>query len=381
MFSKIRLFLAVVVCMATLVPASKAADEIPGRWPQAKADEWYKSHPWLVGSNYITSTAINQLEMFQADTFDPKTIDRELGWAQGLGFTSMRVFLHDKLWEQDSAGFLKRLDQFLTIADKHHIQIMFVIFDSCWDPYPALGKQRAPKPGVHNSGWVQSPGLEILKDSQKQDRLKPYVQGVIGHFAHDKRVVIWDLFNESDNTNDSSYGADDKTYDKAGKALELMKKTYAWAREVNPDQPLTTCVWKAWLGQFGDESKLSDTEKFDLANSDVISFHCYDPIDGMTKVVENLKRYNRPLICTEYMARPQKSTFGTILPYLKKENIAAYNWGFVSGKSQTIYPWDSWEGKQYTSEPPVWFHDIFRANGVPYKEEEVALIRKETGKR
>jgi hypothetical protein len=382
MHTKLVVYLSAAIGLFLWSAVAHAADTdvVPGRWSAAKANAWYQSYPWLVGSNYITSTAINQLEMFQADTFDLPTIDRELGYAQGLGFTSMRVFLHDLLWQQDSAGFLNRLDQFLAVADKHHIRVMFVLFDSCWDPYPKLGKQHDPKPHVHNSGWVQSPGIDILNDPAKQDQLKGYVQGVIGHFAHDKRVVIWDLFNESDNTNDSSYGAVDKTYDKAGRAFELMKKTYAWAREMNPDQPLTTCVWKAWQGQFGDESKLSDVEKFDLANSDVISFHCYDPADGMTKVIENLKKYGRPLICTEYMARPQNSTFATILPLLKHSRVAAYNWGFVSGKSQTIYPWDSW-GKTYTGEPPVWFHDIFRADGTPYKPEETALIRRETGKR
>ena len=96
--------------------------------------------------------------MWQADTFDPVTIDRELGWAEGLGFNSIRVFLHNIPFDQDREGFLKRIDRFLAIAERHKIGVMLVLFDAVWDPNPAPGKQREPKKGLHNSGWVQSPG-------------------------------------------------------------------------------------------------------------------------------------------------------------------------------------------------------------------------------
>jgi hypothetical protein len=99
----------------------------------------------------------------------------------------------------------------------------------------------------------------------------------------------------------------------------------------------------------------------------------------LKKDVESLKRYKRPLLCTEYMARPVGSTFDPVMPYLKQERIGAYNWGFVAGKTQTIYPWDSWQ-KAYSSEPPVWFHDIFRPDGTAYDIKEVAFIRKVTEK-
>jgi hypothetical protein len=51
------------------------------RWSEAAANAWYSKQPWLVGSNYIPSNAVNQLEMWQADTFDPARIDTKLGWA------------------------------------------------------------------------------------------------------------------------------------------------------------------------------------------------------------------------------------------------------------------------------------------------------------
>ncbi|MGB9471361.1 MAG: hypothetical protein WBQ59_18585, partial [Candidatus Acidiferrum sp.] len=165
------------------------------RWTEQRANDWYAQEPWLVGSNYIPATAINELEMWQADTFDPQRIDLELGWAESIGLNTMRVFLHDLLWQQDAPGFQKRIDTFLTIANKHHIRILFVLFDSCWDPYPQLGKQRDPRPGVHNSGWVQSPGAAALKDPAQVPRLAAYVKGVVRAFANDPRILGWDVWN------------------------------------------------------------------------------------------------------------------------------------------------------------------------------------------
>jgi hypothetical protein len=329
--------------------------------------------PWLAGCNYVPSTAINELEMWQAETWDPKTIDRELGWAQDLGFTSMRVFLHDLAWKQDPKGFLKRMDQFLAIADKHKIGIMFVLFDGVWDPFPKAGPQRTPKPHVHNSGWVQSPGADILKDPAKQDQLKPYVQSVVSRFKNDRRVHVWDIFNEPDNP--VPQYSDVELKNKKEVALELLRKAYAWVREVNPSQPITSGVW---IGNWADPAKLTAMEAFQLEQSDVISFHSYGPVEEARKCVDNLRRYNRPILCTEYMARPQGSTFDPVMGYFKQQNVAAYNWGFVDGKSQTIYPWDSWR-KQYTAEPVPWFHDILRTDGTPYDQKEVDYIKWVTG--
>lgn len=358
--------------MAFVIIASSVSSAADGRWPVERAEGWYSQQPWLVGSNFIPSTAINELEMWQADTFDLPTIDRELGWAESLGMNTMRVFLHNLPWQQDSDGFLQRIDQFLSVADKHHIRIMFVLLDSVWDPNPHLGKQREPRPHIHNSGWVQAPGAAVLKDESRwTPELKPYVVGVISHFRDDKRVLIWDLMNEPDN--DSSQYKSEELSNKAEVALKLLKQEWEWARSANPSQPLTSGVWKGnW-----SKSKLSEMARFQLENSDVITFHCYDRPKAMKRRIASLRRFHRPVICTEYMARPLGSTFRTILPILKKQRVGAYNWGFVSGKTQTIYPWDSWE-KTYTGEPPLWFHDIFRSNGTPYDAKETEFIKQIT---
>jgi hypothetical protein len=362
--------------LITLVAACLAAQpaRAEGPWPAEKARAWAEKTPWLVGCNYTPAYAINQLEMWQADTFDLAAIDRELGWAEHLGFTSIRVFLHDLLWQQDPEGFLERMDAFLATAAKHRIGVMFVLFDSVWDPSPALGPQRPPKPHVHNSGWVQSPGAAVLKDPAKVDALEGYVKAVVTRFKDDPRVQVWDIINEPDNNNRNSYGHVELP-DKADRALALMEKAFAWARACNPAQPLTAGVW---VGDWGDPAKLAPWEKFQLEQSDVISFHAYGASEETGRRITNLERYGRPILCTEYMARPQGSTFDPILGLMKDRKVGAYCWGFVAGKSQTIYPWETWQ-KTYTAEPKVWFHDIFRTDGTPFDPAEVDYIRRITG--
>jgi len=353
--------------------ASGALAQDAARWSAEKANAWQTETGWLVGCNFIPSTAINELEMWQADTFDPPTIDRELGWAEGIGFNSVRVFLHNLPWQQDSAGFLNRIEQFLQVADKHHIRPMFVIFDSCWDPNPKLGPQHPPVPFRHNSGWVQAPGNEYTDHPERLQELKPYVEGVIGHFRADRRIAFWDLYNEPDNINENSYNKQE-TARKRSTTLELLRATYRWAREANPSQPVSSGVWK---GNWPDPDKLSDFEQVQLGQSDIVTFHCYANLEETRRCVDHLRHWGRPIVCTEYMARPAGSTFDPILGYFKEQHVGAYNWGFVSGKTQTIFPWDSWT-KKYTAEPPVWFHDIFHSNGLPYRQAEVNYIRKLT---
>jgi hypothetical protein len=253
---------------------------------------------------------------------------------------------------------------------------MVVFFDSVWDPFPKAGKQRDPKPGLHNSGWMQSPGKEILLDPAKFDKLKPFVTGVVSRFKNDPRVQVWDVWNEPDNKNGSSYGKHEPD-NKMDLVAPLLAKAFSWCREADPSQPLTSGVW---IGQWPDHGKLNPMEKVQIENSDVISFHSYDGPDKLRQCIKNLRRYNRPVLCTEYMARGNGSFFDPHMGIMKEEKVAAYNWGFVDGKSQTIMPWDSWK-KPYDKEPDPWFHDIFRKDGTSYRQAEVDYIRKTTGKK
>ena len=375
--SAIKFLFAAVALIATAFAST--ADTQTSRWSEQKTQEWYARQPWLVGANYIPRSAINQLEMWQQATFNPEQIDQELTWAEGLGMNTMRVFLHDLLWQQDAPGLQRRIDQFLTIAARHHIRPLFVLFDSCWDPLPHLGPQHPPIPGIHNSGWVQSPGAAALTDESQYPRLKSYVQGIVGAFAKDDRILGWDVWNEPGADNQGSYPKQElKEKDKVARVAVLLPQVFQWAREMNPIQPLTSGVWE--VDKSLDETKLGTLQEIQLRESDIISFHNYSWPEYFKREVAWLKKYNRPVICTEYMARSAGSTFDTILPIAKQERVGAINWGFVAGKTQTYFPWDSWRHPYVLDQPSVWFHEILLPDGTPYRQAEVDFIRQLTAK-
>src|SRR6266566_3010595 len=266
------------------------------RWSEQKANSWYAQQPWLVGSNYVPKSAINQLEMWQEATFNPAEIDQEFTWAEAMGMNTMRVFLHDLLWQQDAAGFKRRIDQFLTIASRHHIRPLFVLFDSCWDPLPQLGPQHPPIPGVHNSGWVQSPGAKALGDPGQYSRLKQYVQGVVGAFAKDDRILGWDVWNEPGSDTTGSYPKTEMNMkDKVARVTALLPQAFAWTREMNPTQPLTSGVYE--IDSSRDESAVDELERIQLRESDVITFHNYSWPESFKDEIAWLRRFHRPVIC------------------------------------------------------------------------------------
>ena len=322
------------------------------RWTIEKAQQWSTENGWLRGCDFIPSSAINQLEMWQAESFDTTTINRELGWARGIGMNVMRVYLHHLAWQVDKEGFKNRMGTYLNLAEKHGIKTVFVFFDDCWNPTYQAGKQPDPKPGVHNSGWVRDPGDLLFQDSTLMNVLEAYVKDVLTTFKDDKRIVIWDLYNEPGN---SKY---------ENKSLPLLEKVFQWGREINPSQPLSSGVWLL---------KLSELNKFQVENSDIITYHNYESPEKHQAAIDTLKTYGRPLVCTEYMARRNNSLFSNIMPMLKAQNIGAINWGLVAGKSNTKYAWD--EPIADGSEPNLWFHEIFHPDGTPYKQEEVDLIK------
>ncbi|HKB43410.1 MAG TPA: glycoside hydrolase family 2 TIM barrel-domain containing protein, partial [Chitinophagaceae bacterium] len=319
------------------------------------ANEWYKKQGWIIGCDFLPSTAINQLEMWQAETFDTATINRELGWAEGIGFNTVRVYLHDLAWKADPKGFKERINRFLSIASRRKIKALFTIFDDCWNPDPKIGKQPEPKPGIHNSGWMRSPHIDIHNDSTQWNSLEDYVKDILHSFKNDSRILMWDLYNEPGNSG----------YDLT--SLPLLKKVFEWAWAVRPSQPLTCAVW------YGNKT-LND---FQLTSSDVITFHNYNNVEDLEKEINDLLKYGRPVVCSEYMARTRNSKFETHLPVFKKYNVGAINWGFVAGKSNTIYQWDT--PVPDGSEPKIWFHDIFRKNGTAYDEKEISIIKQLTG--
>ncbi len=347
--------LAAVAAFSACKPTTKEpakSEPVKAKWTVEQANAWSAENGWLRGSNFNPSTAINQLETWQSETFDTLTIDRELGWAQEIGMNCMRVYLHHVAWNVDKDGFKNRMNKYLEIANRHGIKTIFVFFDDCWNPTYQAGKQPDPKPGVHNSGWVRDPGELLFTDSTLIVTLEEYVKDVLSTFKDDKRIAMWDLYNEPGNNN---YG---------NRSMPLLQKAFEWGWQIRPSQPLSAGLWNP---------ALTDLNVYQLENSDIITYHNYNGPEEHQSVIDSLRKYNRPLVCTEYMARRNNSLFTNIMPILKNENVGAINWGLVAGKSNTKYAWD--EPIPDGSEPPLWFHEIFHPDGKPYKQEEVDLIK------
>ncbi|MCY3023047.1 MAG: cellulase family glycosylhydrolase [Planctomycetota bacterium] len=334
---------ATALCAAESAPA-------PAPWPAERAREWSDKQPWLVGCNFLPSTAVNDVEMWQKDTFDPATADKELAWAQKIGFNSVRVFLNYVVWKDDPEGFKKRFEQFLAIAAKHGISTMPIFFDDCAfaGKEPKVGKQDDPVPGVHNSGWVPSPGKSLVMNRDAWPDLEKFVKDVVGAFGKDARVVVWDLYNEPGNEG------------MGNKSLPLVEAAFAWAREVRPAQPLTVGLWGG----------LPDLNRRQIELSDIISFHNYGDKAALERQIAELKKHGRPVLCTEWMRRPA-SLFASHMPVFKAERVGCYNWGLVNGRTQTHFPWGSPKG---APEPKVWFHDLLRRDGTPFNPQEIQTI-------
>ncbi len=285
------------------------------------------------------------------------------------------------VWSHDRIGFIERIDHFLGMARRHGLRVLLVLFDDCHRSDPAQGAQTLPVPGVHNSGWQQSPGRKLVLSfhdgtvaETEKTRLAEYVQSVLTRFADDERILMWDVYNEP---GQSGYG--DKTN-------ELLQLAWQWARIVNSSQPLTVC-----LEGSGGEKNIA----LDQAQSDVITFHCYESHLLEEIIIRHKARHpGRPVVCTEYMAREMGTTFQHSLPIFRKHQVGCFCWGLVAGKSQTHFNWKTVEGlarlKAQGSvlktgdaipEPALWFHDIFRIDGTPFDKREINFIRELTSMR
>ncbi len=347
---------------AILFAACCGANDTPAaRWSEQRANEWYYAQEWPVGFNYVAGTAINQFEMWQGDSFDPATIEQEMGMAEGLGFNTVRIFLHDLVWEADPEGFKQRVGEFLSICERHGLKAIVTFFTNGGRfEDPQLGKQPDAVQGVHNSQWIQSPGAPAVNDPAQWPRLERYVKDIMTTFKDDPRVYMWCLYNEPES---SKQGA---------QSLPLLREVFKWGREVDPSQPLTSPIWicpglHATRNNFPIVGFLGE-------NCDVMTFHCYYEPEEMETFISIMKQYGRPMVCQEYMGRP-RSTFEQILPILKRENAGAISWGLTAGKCNFHLQWSSKAGDP---EPEVWFHDIYRMDGTPYSQQEVDFIRSMT---
>ncbi len=351
----------VLIAAFLLIPVLLDAAPRKGRWSEQKANEWYYSQEWAVGCDYIVSDAINQIEMWQESTFNPQLIEKELAVAEELGFNTVRLFLHDLVYESDPKGFKERVAQVLDICESHGIKVVMTFFTNGgkFDDV-TLGQQPDPTPGIHNPEWRQTPGAKAVNDPAQWPRLEKYVKDILKTFKHDNRIYCWCLYNEPENDN------------RGANSLPLMRETFKWAWEVNPDQPLTAPY--ASLMANDDRSNLA-IWGFLSENCDIMSFHCYNPVATlMDKYINPLKKMNRPVICTECVGRPANTLFD-MYAICRKENIGVLSFGLFDSKMQCKFHWDSKKGAK---EPKIWFHDIFHADGTPYDQKEIDFIKEIT---
>ena len=397
-------------------------EPVPGRWSETRIAKWYGKLAWLVGANYLPATKINQIDMWQASTWDPARIDREFALAQSIGLNTMRVFLHPLVWEADAKGLYSRIDEFLDVSRAHGIRPSFVFFDDCHYPFSKLGLQPLPVRDFHNSGWVNAPARDLAERYARGDatpneveNLKGYVQGTLHHFSSDDRVLYWELYNEPGRGN-GEYDAQGKlSFAEIGdRSRFLVYDSWTWAREVDPSQPLTS----TGFGGIGDLNVAINAR-----NSDLYSIHCYDGFPELVETVTQWSAHGRPVIVTEWLNRVSyhdlpkdilalfsevqwiaradgSNTPQNVLPFLKQHNVGAINWGFVSGRSATNLHWSTRyrNGKirnlaaeraagevvlpnEGMSEPRVWFHDLFRPDFTPYDPDEIVVFKSLTSMR
>ena len=381
----IKIIIATVMTVISIGTSSAVARE---RWTAAEASAWYERQPWIVGSNYLPATAVNSLEMWQTQTFDPATIDREFGYAQLMGMNTMRVFLHHLLWEQDPGAFKSRMTKFLDIAGRHRIKVILVLFDSCFDANPKLGPQPTPPKGVYFPAWVQGPGRDRLEDKSKYPLLEKYVYDIVHSFADDKRILMWDIWNEptphagplfpeepqgTPKSDLEKRLEEGESKNKAALVELLLPQVFRWAQSAAPSQPLTSAIFDPTHDWTRD--RLTPVERVQLDQSDVITFHSYSEPQIFERQAAQLKALERPIICTEFMARPE-STIAGILPVGKRLDIGMLNWGFVAGRSQAWIPGDSWLKPYRDKAPSIWNQDLLRVDGTSYDPQEIALIEK-----
>ncbi|MBL7111603.1 MAG: cellulase family glycosylhydrolase [Bacteroidales bacterium] len=355
------LLIVVILFVASSQDLQSTNYDVKVRWSEEKANEWYAKQPWPCGFNYIPASAISYTEMWMPYCFNPDSIDMELALAEEIGFNCLRVVLPFIVWEYDPNAFKKRIETFLRICEKRGIKVMLTLFDDCTfgkdqklkDPW--YGKQPEVLKGWYANGWTPSPGHSMVREPNSWPRLEKYVKDIITLFKDDNRVWIWDLYNEP--------GLAGLRVDTAS----LVLKVFTWARESVPSQPLTIGVWN-W-----NEKKLNAI----LCNhSDIITFHNYSNADSLTRVIDTLKKYNRPIINTEWLNRPEGSIVSTCLPVFQKENVGCMHWGLVNGKTQTHLHWGWRPGM---GEPKVWQHDLFNNDHTAYDKKELILFRKYIG--
>lgn len=346
-----------------------------GKWSEEKAWKWYNSQPWIRGYSTYPSNCVNRIAMWQEYKHDEviKQADYEFSLAKETGFNAVRAIIQFDVWLYQHDSFMKNLEEYISVANKHSQKVMLVLGNDCtvaksrWKA-PVFGEQKIDwgyhsgiKGGQH-AGDYKEPGYQLLDESDLLEKFYEMVGEIAQKYAKDERVQIWNIWNEVGNSN------------RENMSRSIMEKTFEIVRSYSPIQPLTADVWSRHLI---DEAK--DVEKLALELSDIISFHCYGPYNEFVIMIKQLKeKYNRPLVCSEWLNRLGNNNVNEIFPLLYLEKIGSYHWGLMQGFSQTFEPWGGYFIRQANGENldlTVWQHDIFRFNGMPYIPSEIKTFK------
>lgn len=349
------------------------------RWSPKKANEWYAQMGWLRGCNFLPSNCKGFLDMFQSYQSDEHLAcaDAELALAASLGYNSIRFLLNFNVWRLEHDHLLKQFDAYLSLCKKHGMTAMVMLGCDCCVPKtklytpPALGEQRVDwgwHGGTKHSAFEdrKEVGHHLLDIPEFRELYYAFIREIITIHKEDPRICVWDLYNEPGNSN-----RDEIT-------LPHLQKFFEIAREIDPIQPLTACLWRWDDAQFETPSPCA---QFCLDNADIITYHNYENLEKNVRIIRFLRRFGRPVMNTEWMARPLGSTVFDLFPLFYLENVSCFNWGLVAGKAQYFECWNNiWDryeaGVDENIDFRLWFHDLFRPSHRPYDPKETALIRR-----
>lgn len=349
------------------------------RWSESQAWDWYEKKPWVMGINYVPSITLHAVELWQEDTY-PEVIEsvrKEFILMQDIGLNSVRMFLPFHIWFHEKEKFLERLDCFLDELASRNITMMPVLFNDC----VGFGRPKDITPHMshgwqqydigHHGGHKKNPftgeqeqiGWCLWDEPEWQETLEEYLIALLERFGKDERIYIWDLWNEPGNSN------------RHDRSIPYIKRVFEIARNINPVQPLTAGVW-SYPESYGvdDSVDVETVQRLALDESDIITFHQYEGIERVNRVVKQLQKEKRPMLNTEWLNRIQDNFVQDNLPLYYKERIGSYSWGLVAGKSQHFLPWDElWNHRQLPLNR--WQHDLFDTFYTPYDKKELELMR------
>lgn len=348
-----------------------------GQWSKEQAWRWYNDQPWIRGFNGYPSNCVNRIAMWQE--FEHKEvfeqIEYEFNLAKETGFNAVRAIIQFECWYYQHDSFMKNLEEYFSLADKYGLKVMLTLGNDCtvskvnFKPV-VFGKQHIDwgyhsgiKTGPH-SGGTTVPGYALLDDPEIEPKYYEMVDEIAAKYCKDDRLQIWDVWNEPGNGNRGNI------------SLKAMIKFFEIIRSHNPIQPLTADCWRYSEDLVPDR----EIEKAAIELSDVITFHYYGSFENMVIIIENLKKYGRPIINNEWLNRISGNNVCEIFPLFYLEKIGSYHWGLIAGFSQTYEPWGNYYA-EYLKEGSnldltKWQHDIYRFNGLPYDVKEIKTIKR-----